>query len=95
MSIKQAGLACYHPPAATEIHINAAFLCSAYGVQCSSHYLLAEVMWDTEDGSSTLFTAAIFPVKFEPVSHCLHSCQSNSVCSITSIRLGEFSTQLP
>lgn len=41
------------------------------------------------------FGAAVFPVKFEQVSHCLHSCQSNSVCSITSFRLGELSTQLP
>lgn len=27
--------------------------------------------------------------------NCLHSCQSNSVCSIISFRLGELSTQLP
>lgn len=29
------------------------------------------------------------------VCQCLHSCQSNCVCSVSSLRLGQLSTQLP
>lgn len=54
--------------------------------------LLGEVVWDRMGPPKDL-QLPHFLFKF--VSHCLHSCQTNSVCSITSIRLGEFGTQLP
>lgn len=58
-------------------------------------HVMGEVMCDKEDRSYKWFAAAILPAECEQVSHCLRSCQSNSVCSVTSIRLGELSTQLP
>lgn len=76
-------------------HVSLNNITVAYVVQC--HFYNRWVSWremkkmDPPNYSRT----ATLPVKFEQVSHRLHTCQSNSVCSITSFCLGELRAQLP
>lgn len=80
-----------YPPATTAMH--ATVRRSPLQVQCSSY--ACRVKWC---GTETVGPLTDLQLPYFLLNVCLtasHSCQSNSVCSITSIRLGQLSTQLP
>lgn len=87
VSMKQAGISTYilHPP----LHTHTAFLRSPF------EYSAVHTLGWKSCGTERVCSCHTSCHYFEQVSHCLHSWQSNSVCSLTSVRLGELSTQLP
>lgn len=80
-----------YPPATTAMYTTVRR--SPLQVQCSSY--ACRVKWC---GTETVGPLTDLQLPYFLLNVCLtasHSCQSNSVCSITSIRLGQLSTQLP